>query len=327
VFIGGRGGLVTRVSRVVPILVVGLLGLGPVLALLWPVLPAQSSEFVLLQLRLPRLLCALLVGATLGLSGAAYQAVFHNPLATPSTTGTLAGATLGALVAFLFGATPSGLGLPLVTLSALVGALLASFVVVAVAITRRARTHDILLIGIAVTLATTALSTALEDIAEGHVLVAVGRWSLGHLAQVGYQRVAMAAPGLILVWLVLLAQIRSLQVLVLGEDLAHARGVAVARVRGITLASAAVGVAICVALAGPIAFVGLVVPQLVRLSLGTSQRRVLIGSLLGGAGFVALADTLGRIGIAGRELPVGVVTAVIGAPVLGWLVFRAARER
>lgn len=317
----------SRFQRRLAIGVLVLLGLGPVLALLCPALPSSGYDFILWQLRLPRLIAALLVGGTLGLSGAAYQAVFHNPLATPSTTGTLAGATLGALLAFMLGAMPGGTGLPLVTLSALFGALLASAVVVGVAATRRARTNDILLIGIAVTLATTALSTALEDLAEGHVLVAVGRWSLGHLSQVGYERVAWATPSLLVVWGVLLLQIRPLQVLVLGEELAHARGVAVGRVRAITLASSAVGVAICVSLAGPIAFVGLVVPQLVRLALGTSQKVVLLGSLIVGGGFVAFADSLGRIGMYGRELPVGVVSAVIGAPVLGWLVFRSARHR
>ncbi len=303
----------------------GLLFLvGAVLGVFWPAVPAHAGAFIVLELRIPRLLLGLLVGGTLGLCGAAYQGLFQNPLATPSTTGTLAGATLGALVALLAGFEQSVQGLPWVTALSLLGGLLASALVVFAAVTKRARLNDVLLIGVAVTLATSALSTALQDWAEGHVLVALGRWSLGSLAQVGYRELLLAAPVLVLVWLVLLLQARPLQVLVLGEDLARTRGVRVVAVRTTILAASAVGVAVAVALTGPIAFVGLIVPQLVRLGLGSRQSRLLSGSWGLGALFLAFADLVGRL--VPRELPVGVVTAVIGAPVLALMVLSRARR-
>jgi len=297
--------------------------LGAVLGVFWPPVPAQAGDFILVQLRIPRLVVGLMIGGTLGLSGAAYQALFQNPLATPSTTGTLAGATLGALIALLVGFEQSVQGLPWVTALSLLFGLLASALVVVAAVTKRARLNDVLLIGVAVTLATSALSTALQDWAEGHVLIALGRWSLGSLAQIGYQELLLTAPVLLLVWAILLSQARPLQVLVLGEALARTRGVRVVAVRTTILAASAVGVAVAVALTGPIAFVGLIVPQLVRVGLGARQSRVLLGSWVLGALFLAFADLVGRL--VPRELPVGVVTAVIGAPVLAVMVLSRAK--
>jgi len=295
---------------------------GPIIALALPPLGGDTAQFVLVQLRLPRLLAGLLVGGTLGLCGAATQAVFSNPLATPSTTGTLAGATLGALAALVFAPAATIVGFSLVLICAFVGALVASFVVAVAAFGSRRRTEDVLLVGIAVTLATTALATGVEDLADSTAIVAANRWSLGNLAQIGYTRLGWMALPLISVWALLLLQMRSLQNLVLGDDVAHARGVAVGRIRSTVLVLVALGVAGAVAWCGPIAFVGLVVPQLVRLGVGGAQRIVLPGSLVAGAGLLVLCDALGRVVVPGRELSVGVVTALLGAPAMAWLALR-----
>ncbi len=299
-----------------------LLLLGPLLGLVFPRLDGPVADFVLYQLRIPRVLAGLLVGGGLGLSGAVTQAVFQNPLATPSTTGALAGATLGALAALLFGAGAGWLGLSLVTCAAFCGAMLATLVVVAVAAAGRARKNDVLLVGIAVTLAATAVATALEDLADAPVLVAVSRWSLGHLGQVGYGSLLASTPLMLLATGVQLSLARPLQTLVLGDATAHSRGVAVSRVRTIALLASGLSVATAVAFVGPIVFVGLVVPHLVRLGFGASQRRVLLGSWLGGALFLVTCDALARVVVPGRELPVGVLTAALGAPALAWLVAR-----
>jgi iron complex transport system permease protein len=303
-------------------LALGSLLLGPIIALCLPPISGDAAEFVVLELRLPRLLAGLLVGGTLGLSGAATQAMFSNPLATPSTTGTLAGATLGALFALVVAPASTFWGFPLVLVCAFVGALLASLVVAAAAFGSRRRTEDVLLVGIAVTLATTALATGIEDLADSRAIVAASRWSLGNLAQIGYARLSWLAPPLIVVWGLILLQVRPLQNLVLGDEAAHARGVEVGRVRATLLALVALGVALAVAWCGPIAFVGLVVPQLVRLGIGGAQRIVLPGSLVAGAGLLVLCDALGRVIVPGRELSVGVVTAMVGAPAMAWLAMR-----
>jgi ABC-type Fe3+-siderophore transport system permease subunit len=290
--------------------------LGPVLGLLGPRFDSEVASFVIWQLRVPRVIAGLLVGASLGLAGAVTQALFRNPLATPDTTGTLAGATLGALLALVAGAGAAAGSMPTVTFCAFIGALGASAIVLAAAASNRLRTQDVLLIGIAVTLAATSLATALEDIADSPALVAASRWSLGHLSQIGYDHIKRTAPILLLCWVVLLSQVRPLQMLVLGEDLAHTRGLEVRRARVLSLGACSLLVATVVAWCGPIAFVGLIVPAIVRLALGANQRVVLPGSLLTGAALLSLCDALGRLISTRHELPVGVITAALGAPVL-----------
>ena len=299
--------------------------LGPLLGLVGPHGPAEVQAFVLWQLRMPRVITALLVGASLGLAGAVTQALFRNPLATPSTIGTLAGATLGALLALVCGANLTALGMSAIALSAFVGAMGTSTAVLGAAASGRLRTQEVLLIGIAVTLAATSGATVVEDLADTPALVAASRWSLGHLSQIGYGRIHVAGPILVVCWVILLMQTRALQTLVLGEDLAHSRGVDVRRTRFVSLAACSVAVAVSVAWCGPIAFVGLIVPALVRLAYGANQRVVLLGSLLTGAALLSLCDALGRLMSARHEVPVGVVTAALGAPTLVVLV--AMRDR
>jgi iron complex transport system permease protein len=300
----------------------GVLLFGPILSLALPRITGPSASFVLSELRVPRLLAGILVGGTLGLSGAATQAVFANPLATPSTTGTLAGATLGVLLALVIAPATSVWGFSVALICAFLGALIASVIVAVAAFRAHRRTEDVLLVGIAVTLATTALASGVEDLADSRAVLLASRWSLGNLSQVGYSRLAFMAPILMLVWVALLSQIRALQSLVLGDEAAHAHGVEVGRVRAKTLLLVAVGVALSVAWCGPIAFVGLVVPQLVRLGISGAQRVVMPGSLVAGAGLLVFCDAIARLLIPHRELSVGVITAAVGAPALAWLVLR-----
>jgi iron complex transport system permease protein len=205
---------------------------------------------------------------------------------------------------------------------AFIGALTASLVVAAVAASGRARMHDVLLAGIAVTLAASALATGLQLTADVPALLAAAQWSLGHLPQVGYAGIATVLPIAALAGLALLSQTRALQAMVIGEELAHAQGIDVKRVRALALGLGSLGVAACVAWCGPIAFVGLIVPHIVRLTAGAAQRVVLPLSLVLGAGFLVLCDALARIFLTDRELPVGVVTAALGAPALVALVVR-----
>lgn len=290
-----------------------------------PSLNVASGDFILWQLRVPRLLVGVLVGGTLGLSGAVYQALFRNGLATPSTVGTLAGATLGALLVLVLGGG-SVLGLPGVAVAAFVGAIGLSSLVLAIAARQRASMSDVLLAGIAVTLAASALSTGLQYTADSRALFAAAQWSLGSLPQVGYQAVIWLLPFTFVSAVVMLTLARPLQALVAGEEVAETQGVSVARVRVLALGAGALGVAACVAWCGPIAFVGLLVPHLVR-GLGVvTYRRLLPLSWLYGGTLLVWCDTLARIVWPRGELPVGVVTAALGAPALIFVVARRRRR-
>ncbi|MEB2310304.1 MAG: iron ABC transporter permease [Sorangiineae bacterium] len=293
-------------------------------ALVGPSLDGPRGAFIFWSLRVPRVLVGALVGGTLGLTGAVFQAIFVNPLATPSTVGTTAGATLGALAALVLGASAVG-GLPVVVAAAFAGALAASAVVSVVAARGSARIHDVLLVGIAVTLAAGALSTGLQYTADMSALFASAQWSLGHLPQVGYRGVLLMAPFVVISTGTLLSLARELAALVAGEELAQAQGVDVRRTRTLALGLGSLGVAACVAWCGPIAFVGLLVPHLVRLLVGATERVLLPLSLVVGAAFLVGCDALARVALPGRDLPVGVVTAALGAPALIVLIARARR--
>lgn len=290
-------------------------------------LSGPRGGFVLTQLRIPRVLVGALVGTTLGLVGAVYQLLFANGLATPSTVGTTAGATLGALVALRLGglAPTVALGIPTVLAGAFLGAVVASAVAAAVAASGRTPIADVLLAGIATSLAASALATALQATSDAQTVADAVRWSFGYLPQVGFEGVWLLAPVTLVVGVGLLGLGRSLRALGRGDDLAAAQGVAVPRVRILGIGLGSLGVAACVAWCGPIAFVGLLVPHLVRAVLGPSPAGLLRGSAILGAGFLVAADTAARLLLPDRELPVGVLTAALGAPAL--VAILAARRR
>ena len=288
-------------------------------------LDGPRGEFIVWQLRVPRVLVAALVGGMLLLAGAVFQAIFANPLATPSTVGTIAGATLGALAALVLPVTSVLGGMPATVVGAFVGALVVSLVVAGFASSGRTGMADVLLAGIGVTLAASAIATGLQYTADMRAMFAAAQWSLGHLPQVGYRGVLVLAPAIAASAAVLLAQRRALQALAVDEDLARAQGVDVGRTRTIALVASSAGVAACVAWCGPIAFVGLMVPHIVRRIVGVTQRMVLPASFVGGAAFLVACDTVARLALPGRELPVGVITAMLGAPTLVFLVARRRR--
>jgi iron complex transport system permease protein len=303
------------VSRpVLAVLALGLVGLA-ISPLLGPYLDGPSAAFVLQELRLPRAVLGGLVGAALAASGAAYQTVLENPLATPSTMGTTAGAALGALAVLVLG--PVGVGALGVGLGAFVGAAGVSLGVAALAAQHRLRTEELLLAGVAIMLGAGAATTGLQLQADAAATLASVRWSLGSLSVVGWERPLGLLP-VVAVGLGLLAvHGQALQTLVAGADRAATQGVDVVRVRTTVLLTGSLLVAACVALTGPIAFVGLVVPHLVRrLGVGGGPRRLVPLAAVAGAGFLPLADGLSRALLPSRDLPVGVVMAMLGAPVL-----------
>lgn len=309
-----------RARRAVAVAVLSVVAVA-VAPFLGPVLPDASAGFVFSTLRLPRALLAALVGGTLALVGAAFQVVLHNPLATPSTVGTTAGASLGAL-AVIVALPGAALGGPVVAAGAFAGAAAVSLTLAGLAASRRLRTEDLLLAGVAVGVAAGAATTGLQLQADAAATLAAVRWALGSVATVGHGKALALLPAVCVAVAVVLAHGRALQALVAGPDRAHTQGVDVVRTRTAVLTAGSLAVGACVASVGPIAFVGLVVPHVVRRLTGGGPRLLVPLSGVAGAGFLALADALARVVVPGRDLPVGVLTAAIGAPVLVAVLWR-----
>ena len=277
----------------------------------------SQAAIIVGQIRLPRALLAAAVGAILAMSGAAMQGLFRNPLADPSLIGVTAGASLGASLAIVAAGTSGSslLGLTLVTAGAFIGGLLAVLLVFRLA-TGPAGTSvaTMLLAGIAVTALAGAVGNILEFFASNAMLRRISLWRMGGLDGANGDRVLIACAVGLLVWFSLPRFAGALNAMLLGESEARYLGIDVARAKTLLVVIVAIGVGASVALAGTIAFVGLVVPHIVRMLIGPDHRHLLPASALAGALLLVLADTLARVLIAPTELPVGVVTALIGVP-------------
>jgi len=217
------------------------------------------------------------------------------------------------------------MGLPILPAAAFAGALLVTLIIASVAARDRARTEDVLLAGIALTLATGAIASGLRLSIDQVTSLSALRWSLGSLTIIGPDRISMLAPFVVISLAGMLWLIRPLEVLISGIERARTRGVEVTRVRTLGLGLASLGVAACVATCGPIAFVGLICPHLVKRIVGSAPRTLLPASILLGAVFLPLCDSIGRVIWEQREIPVGVITAALGAPVLFVIVVRRGR--
>ncbi|HSK90009.1 MAG TPA: iron ABC transporter permease [Euzebyales bacterium] len=272
------------------------------------------------QLRLPRVVLGGLVGAMLATAGAGYQGVFRNPLADPYLLGIAAGAGVGATLVFAYGQGATGWFIDPLPLAAFAGGLagVAATYLLSRSVSGRRDTVSLILAGVAVTAFFTAVQTFVQQ-READSLRRVYSWLLGHLATTGWHEVRVIAPYVVAAAVVLLAHRRLLDVLSVGDREAVALGVSTARVRLTVVIAASLGTAAAVAVSGLIGFVGIIVPHTVRLLTGSSYRSVLPLSLLFGAAFLILADLLSRTLLAPAEIPIGVVTAFVGAPFFAWV--------
>jgi iron complex transport system permease protein len=281
---------------------------------------------ILWELRVPRVVLGALVGATLAGAGAAYQGVFRNPLADPYLLGVAAGAGLGATLAVAFLPDRAAWPIDPVPLAAFVGALVAVFLTYALARsgTRARGPATLILAGVAVAAFFTAGQTYVQQ-RHADTLFEVYSFILGSLATTGWDEVTLIAGYVILSAAALLVHRRLLDVMALGDEEADSVGIQAARVRIVVVIAATLATAAVVAVSGLIGFVGIIVPHTIRLLFGTSYRRVLPLSLVFGGAFLILADLLARTVAAPAEIPIGVVTAFIGAPFF-LLVLRRTRR-
>jgi iron complex transport system permease protein len=274
----------------------------------------ESSQAAIIvgQIRLPRVLLAAMVGAILASSGAAMQGLFRNPLADPSLIGVTAGASLGASITIATGGASS---LALISGGAFAGGLLAVLLVYRLAASAGGTSvTTMLLAGIAITALAGAVGNLLVFHADSEVLRRISLWRMGGLEGADPLRLGLAALACLLVAGGLPLFAGSLNALLLGESEARYLGIDVERTKTLLVLLVALGVGVAVALAGTIAFVGLVVPHLVRLLIGPDHRRLLPATALAGGILLVVADTLARVVLAPVELPVGIVTALVGVP-------------
>jgi iron complex transport system permease protein len=282
------------------------------------------SALVLLQLRIPRAVLGALVGFSLGISGAAMQGMLRNPLADPGITGVTSAAGFGAVVVFYFGlAGVIPLALPL---GGVAGAILATFLLYGVA-GSGASTTTLILAGVAISSFFSALTTlALNLSPNPYAVTEIVFWLLGSLADRSLLYVWLVAPMMLAGWLLLLMCSPALDGLALGEDTARSLGFNLGRLRFQLIAGTALAVGSAVAATGSVAFVGLVVPHLMRPLVGQRPSRVLLLSGLGGATLTLIADIIVRVLPIRPELKLGVVTALIGTPFLFHLIWHLRSE-
>ncbi|MTB53142.1 iron ABC transporter permease [Lewinella sp. W8] len=320
------------------LLLVALLGLGIFAgaydldaASLWNALLGRGErleQFLVWEVRIPRLLLAAIVGGGLAITGAATQGLFRNPLAEPTLIGVTSGAMLFAVImlvlsAVLLPAMPKWVQQAGVSIAAFVGALSTTAIVYRLAAGRsRLNVATMLLAGIAVAALAGAITGLLIYQSSDSQLRDITFWTLGSLGGANWTQVVVALPVVVIGGYFLCRDALALNAFLLGEKEAEKLGFRVDRIKRRVIIWTALLVGVCISLTGLIGFVGLIIPHLLRLWLGTDYRRLLLFSGLLGASFLLAADTLARTVVAPAELPIGILTALVGAPFFLWLLLR-----
>lgn len=288
---------------------------------------AEIAETIILRVRMPRVVLAALVGAALALAGTAFQAVFRNPLADPYILGASSGGALGAATAVILGLPLASAGFAAAPALALVGSLAA--VAAAYGLARRAggiSSLGLLLAGVVVgTWASSLLSLLIYF--SGRFLAQIVFWLMGGFGGTSWWSVGVALPYMLAGAAIIAVRAKDLNALALGDETALGLGVDAERSRRALIGGASLLTAASVAVSGPIGFVGLITPHLVRTITGADHWHVLPGSAAAGALLMVLADTLARTVIAPAEVPVGIVTALFGGPFFLWILSRRVRGR
>jgi iron complex transport system permease protein len=311
------------ISVILNILSVHILGWG------WIDEVPVNIDMIIWKIRFPRVLLGLLIGASLSIAGAAFQGLLRNPLADPYTIGVSSGASLGAVFVLFFNIQIIGLGQFTLPFLAIIGGFAALMIVFGVTRLsgRGLSVETIILAGIIISSFIGAIVSLIISLSDQDNARQILYWLMGNIGMRGWPYVTLMLPFMVLGTIMLLAHSRELNALVLGEDSAKHVGVSVQRSKVWILVGASVLTGASVAASGSVGFVGLVIPHLVRLAIGPNHRHVLPISMLIGGGYLVLADLIARSIIAPQELPIGVITALIGAPVFAYLLVRQKTGR
>jgi iron complex transport system permease protein len=314
--------LISSVSFPIPvilhILVEHMLGLG------WLKNVPNNIDMIIWEIRFPRVLLGMCVGAALSLAGSAFQGLLRNPLADPYTIGVSSGAALGAVAVLFFQITIIGLGeytLPVISILSGFVTLLLVFGVTNLS-SRQLSIETIILAGIIVSAFIGAVISLIISLSPREDIGQILYWLMGNIGMRGWTHVTLIFPFLVIGSVMLLLRHRELNALALGESSAQHIGVDVKRSKVWILVGASLLTGAAVAVSGTVGFVGLVIPHIVRLVIGPNHRHVLPLSMLVGSSYLVVADLIARTIIAPRELPIGVITALIGTPIFAVLLIR-----
>jgi iron complex transport system permease protein len=291
----------------------------------WSIPYADNTDAqIFFVARLPRTLSGAMVGALFAAAGVVFQGLLRNPLATPFTLGVSTGAALGAILALTFGWSIAVFGISAVPLAAFVGSLAAVGVVYALAQARHRglSTTVLLLAGVTMNAFFSAMILFVQYFASFADIGRTLRWLMGNLDVSSYEPLVVSLPGFVIAFAVFAWLARPLNLLSLGPDSAESRGLDVARAQRAAFLSASLATGAAVSIGGPIGFVGIIIPHLVRLLVGPDHRLVLPAAALFGATFLVGCDLIARTILAPVELPVGIITALIGGPFFLWLLIR-----
>ena len=280
------------------------------------------------ELRVPRVALGFLAGAALAVAGMVFQAIFRNPLATPFTLGVSSGASLGVAVALKLGLLFTVAGFSAVSLFSFAGALATvAFIYFFASMRREFSTEVMLLAGVALSFFFSSAILFLQYVSDISGTYHLVRWLMGDLNTVGFSRPLQLFVVLAPCAAVVFYFVHDLNLILAGEDLARTRGVHVTRVKIVVFFVVSLLTGVVVSFCGPIGFVGMMVPHFLRLWLGAEHRRLLGACLLGGGAFLAVCDFAARTVITPAEMPVGVITALLGGPFFLWLLIRGRYDR
>lgn len=298
----------------------------------------NQNVLIVESIRLPRVCLAALIGMLLASCGAVLQGLFRNPLADPTLIGVSAGASAGASLAIVFGSSQV-LGefsltsqflsntLPVTAFGAFIGGLITSILVYKLATNSQGTSvATMLLAGIAISALAGAINSLLNFFADNEMLRRLSLWRMGNLDNATWERVMLCFFAVLLLILLLPKEGRALNAILLGESEARHLGFDVEKMKRRLIILTALGVGVAIAMAGTIAFLGIVIPHLIRLLIGPDHRYLLPASAIGGAILLVLADTLARILIPPAEIPAGIITAVLGAPFFIWLLLQQRQQ-
>jgi len=288
---------------------------------------ADIQHYILSQIRLPRVLLAFIAGSGLAVCGMVFQAIFHNPLASPFTLGVASGASLGAALYVFLGLSFSILTIDGATFSAFIGALVAISIVYSISRFRGGFSPETLLLsGVAISFFFSSLILLTQYLSNITDSFRILRWLMGGINTVGYRDILQLFPLVSIAIAIILWLNRELNLLTAGDDIALSRGVAVQKIRYLLFFVTSLCVGAIVALCGPIGFIGLMVPHICRLLIGSDHRYLIPATLLFGGSFLVLCDTVARLIIAPAEIPVGVITTLLGGPFFLWLLIKSSNK-
>ena len=281
---------------------------------------------IVTNIRLPRIVLASLIGMGLSVVGVAFQGMFKNPMADPYVLGVSSGAALGAASAIVLGYNAKFMGLGIIAIMAFVGAIITTVCVYNIArVGNKVHTNTLLLTGIAISLFLSSVISVLM-IFNRNQIEKIIFWTMGSISAASWEQVLTLIPFIGFGTLFILFFSRELNIILLGDESAKNLGVEIERVKKIILVIASFMVAACVSVSGIIGFVGLIIPHMVRILVGPDHRVLIPFSALGGAIFVILSDTFARTIVAPIEIPLGVVTAILGAPYFIYLIYKSKKK-